>query len=146
MVDEYVVSRQISEVKDVVTELSEVHHVMKPVIAGNFVLYGYTKKPKEFAEIVKMLVGLVKEGVMLDKELEESYVFGNDRKQNRLLVVMGNFYDVLIDCPTAIEQLKELFTIWGEGEILSKEMREKCEKHAEELRKRLDEDYKKKGA
>lgn len=61
-----------------------------------------------------------------------------------MLVVMGNFYDVLIDCPTAIELLTELLEEWEKNAILNKEMKEKCMKHVEMNKQKLAEEYKKK--
>ncbi len=76
MVDEYVSGHQLlPDVKDTVTELNEVHHVPKAVIAGNFVLYAFPKSAEEFKKVMQMLTELVKDTTVLDKELEESYVF-----------------------------------------------------------------------
>eukprot|EP01022_Parablepharisma_sp_SALTPOND_P012045 TRINITY_DN1538_c0_g1_i1.p3 TRINITY_DN1538_c0_g1~~TRINITY_DN1538_c0_g1_i1.p3 ORF type:complete len:588 (-),score=81.04 TRINITY_DN1538_c0_g1_i1:256-2019(-) len=72
IVNEYLEAKQFSEVIDVVTELNEVHQVSKAVIAGNFILYAYPKKVEEFRAIIAMLIQLVKEGVLFDKELEEA--------------------------------------------------------------------------
>ncbi len=58
---------------------------------------------------------------------------------------MGNFYDVLIDCPTAIERLKGLLAEWEKRTVLTNtELKEKCEKHVQEVKAKLEEDYKQK--
>ena len=71
--DEYLLSKQIGDIKDAITELVDVHHIPKPVAAGHFLLYCYNKKPAEFRQISSLLVTLAKEDVLSVTELEESY-------------------------------------------------------------------------
>ena len=56
---------------------------------------------------------------------------------------MANFYDVLIDCPTAENQLGKLLKKWEKASIVVPELKEKCAKHVEGLKKKLQEEYKK---
>ena len=142
MVAEYLQSKQLQDVKDTVAELADVHRVPKAVVTGTFVLYAYQRKPEEFKCIAEMLVKLAKDGTIYDKELQEAYDLVD--YIIRLLVIMGNFYDVLIDCPTAVERLNELLVEWEKNGILTQELKEKCEKHVVEVKKKLEEDYKKK--
>lgn len=64
---------QLNDVKDTMADLADVHHVPRAISAGNFLLYGYTKKPAEFRMLTTLLMQLVKEGIIADKELEEAY-------------------------------------------------------------------------
>lgn len=73
MMDEYLLTKQIGDVKDTITDLCEVHHIPKTVVAGHMILYGYTKKPSEFRTISALMLQLFKEGILFDKELEETY-------------------------------------------------------------------------
>ena len=60
------------------------------------------------------------------------------------MVLLANFYDALIDCPTAIELIKELFAEWGKNSLLKKEAEEQCIKHVESVKSSLEAEYKKK--
>jgi len=56
---------------------------------------------------------------------------------------MANFYDVLIDSPTAETQFKNLCEKFEKANIASKEIIQTCLKHVSELKKLLNEEYKK---
>eukprot|EP00826_Nyctotherus_ovalis_P042932 TRINITY_DN4487_c0_g2_i1.p1 TRINITY_DN4487_c0_g2~~TRINITY_DN4487_c0_g2_i1.p1 ORF type:complete len:116 (+),score=45.62 TRINITY_DN4487_c0_g2_i1:518-865(+) len=103
-------------------------HVPKLVIAGYFVLCSFAKRMQEFKTIIELVERMGKEGVFVEKELEDS-----------TLVVMANFYDLLIDCPTAMERLDVLLDEWKD--VISAEMNDKCKKYAEEVKNRLEEEY-----
>lgn len=130
MVDEYLSTKQVSDIKDGVQELNDMSHIPKIVIAGNFVSYGYLKSMDEFKTIVELILNMSKDGVFVEKEVEDS-----------LLVVMANFYDILIDCPTAMQRLDLLLAAWQH--VVAADMQDKCKKHAAEVKARLQEDYKK---
>ncbi len=70
--DEYLLHKQISDVKDTIADLADVHHVPKAVSAGHLVLYSYTKKPDEFRAVSELLLQLFKEGILVEVELDEA--------------------------------------------------------------------------
>ncbi len=57
---------------------------------------------------------------------------------------MANFYDVLIDTPSAFDWLKELLVEWEKKGATKKEAAAKCTKYVEALKQQLEEEYKKK--
>lgn len=128
MVDEYLTVGEVGDLKEGVQELSDMDHVPKLVVVGNFVLCSFAKRMQEFKTIIELVERLGKEGVFVEKELEDS-----------MLVVMANFYDLLIDCPTAMEKLDVLLDEWKD--IIGTEMSGKCKKYAEEVKNRLEEEY-----
>jgi hypothetical protein len=131
LIDEYLNTKQINDMKDGVQELDEMSHVPKIVIAGNFILCGFSKTMEEFKTIIELIVKMMKDKVFVEAELEDS-----------LLVVMANFYDLLIDCPNSMERLDLLLNELKD--IVSADMKDKCKKHTDAVKSRLEEEYKKK--
>jgi len=131
LIDEYLSAKQINEIKEGVQELDEMSKISKIIIAGNFILCGFSKTVEEFKTIIDLVMMMMKDGVFVEKELEDS-----------LLVVMANFYDILIDCPNAMERLDLLFNELKD--IVSPDMKDKCKKHTDAVKSRLEEEYQKK--
>ena len=131
LIDEYLNLKQFPDMKDAVIELKDVNNISSIVISGNFVLFGYTKTIEEFKIVVKRIMKLMDEGLIVKKDVEDS-----------LLVVMANFYDIVIDCPNPDERLEALFEEWKE--IVSEDIKGKCKKCVAEIKAKLKEDYEKK--
>ncbi len=59
-----------------------------------------------------------------------------------LVVVLANFYDVLIDCPTSFDLFKDLLVEWEQATLVKKELEDKCLQHVDSLKKQLEAEYK----
>eukprot|EP01022_Parablepharisma_sp_SALTPOND_P023121 TRINITY_DN47_c0_g4_i1.p9 TRINITY_DN47_c0_g4~~TRINITY_DN47_c0_g4_i1.p9 ORF type:complete len:487 (+),score=92.28 TRINITY_DN47_c0_g4_i1:25851-27311(+) len=125
VVEEYLESHKVDEFKE------EAADIPKGNLVGHAIIHSFGKKRPQFLEMCGLIKGLYKEGFVKEKEVEEG-----------LLVVLANFYDVLIDSPTPLESLKALLVEWSE--FVEKDLKDKCIAHAEDVKKSLDEEYTKK--
>ncbi len=71
-VDEYLLHRQFTEVKETVADLADVHKLSKAISAGHMLLYAHGKKPEEFRLVSDLVLQMLKEGVLVSAELEEA--------------------------------------------------------------------------
>lgn len=69
--DEYLMMNNIEEVKESLADITETHGILKVVCVGQFVLYGFTKKPSEFLQIIKLIELLNKDSIVSLAEVEE---------------------------------------------------------------------------
>lgn len=65
-------TKNANDIKETISELVDKYHVVKHIIAGTFMTYGFGKKPEEFNQLIELLLKLSKESIIFEKELEES--------------------------------------------------------------------------
>ena len=57
------------------------------------------------------------------------------------MVSLANFYETLIDCPTAPDLFQEMVVAFENASMITKEHGQRCMAHIEALKKQLAEEY-----
>ena len=65
-------TKQLPEIREALTELVDVYRVSKPLCAGHFLLYAFTKKPTEFRTVSQLIMDLAKETLLSQGDTEEA--------------------------------------------------------------------------
>ncbi|MDR3736322.1 MAG: MIF4G domain-containing protein [Acidobacteriaceae bacterium] len=72
-IDEYLMSKQISEVADTVAEVVDNEKLQKRICVGHFLLWGFSKSHKEFVDTYKMAIELYKQKHVEMVDVQEGY-------------------------------------------------------------------------
>lgn len=132
LADEYLLSSDITALKEGVQEIRDIDMLQKCLIIGHIILYSFGKAHKEMSKIWKSLEELIILKAIQKEEIEEG-----------VIVALANFFDTVIDLPDAPNMLKELLMDYAKKGIIEAIFEEKCRKHLEEVQKEVTEEYNK---
>ena len=102
----------------------------KCICVGHYLLWGFSKNPKQFVVIYKLILELHKQKHLDPVDIEEG-----------VMVALANFYDTMIDNPSAPKQLNEMLDMFEQEKIIGKELVSTALAHVDEMKKQLDSEY-----
>ncbi len=129
-IDEYLASGAISEVADTINEVVDNEKLPKCICVGHFLLWGFSKNPKDFVTVYKLMIELNKQKHLDPIDVEEG-----------IMVALANFYDTMIDNPNAPVQFKEMLTAFESAKLVGKELTVQALAHVEDMKKQLEQEY-----
>jgi len=129
-IDEYLDVGTIKDVVDTLYEVMDNEKIERKICVGHYILWGFSKKPKDFVTVYKMVIEMYK-----SKNIEQIDI------QEGIIVALANFYDTLIDNPNSPDQFKEMLNAFEAEKLITKEEIANALVHINEMKKQLEEEY-----
>jgi len=130
IIDEYLVNRNILEVKTTILEKIGKQSNAIHLWVGYFLIYADSKQKKENEAINLLLLILFKDKVIPKNEFLKG-----------ILVHLANFYDALIDFPLCEGYFGDLLSLLISEKVFDGESVKQLKVHAVNIKRKLLEDY-----